>query len=474
MEALMIGVSGMRGTIGGTLTPPVVGRMAAAFAVYLKESRASTSSAQSSAAATVAAGRPIRVVFGRDSRPSGTWVRDAAAAALIASGIELIDLDIVTTPGVAMMVKHLSADAGVVATASHNPIEWNGLKFLTAASVAPPPADAARIKQLYEKSRTSYVRVQQLITPSKSSETHALHVKRVLDYVDTLGISSKRFKVVLDSVNGAGCVATSTLLGKLGCQVIHLNNTPDGQFPHPPEPTVDNLTQLADEVRRQRAAVGFAQDPDADRLAIVDEHGTYIGEEYSLALCARWLLSKKPGIAVTNLSTSRMLEDIATASGSRILRTPVGEANVIDAMLRENATIGGEGNGGVIDPRIVPGRDSLVGIAYVLQLMAATGKSISQLVNDIPRYEIVKTKFECPRPDADRAVAALKTAFANEKVDLQDGIRIDWPAQRTWLHARPSNTEPIMRIIAEAPDRQSALARIAEVQKIVEATLKQE
>jgi phosphomannomutase len=458
MEALMIGVSGMRGTIGGTLTPAVIGRMAAAFAVWLKESRKPGD-------------RPLRVVMGRDSRPSGSWVRDAAAASLVASGIELIDLDIVTTPGVAMMVKHLAADAGVVITASHNPIQWNGLKFLTADSVAPPPADAGRIKQFYEESRTGYTRVEQIVPASRNSETHALHIKKVLNYVDVLGISTKRFKVVLDSVNGAGCVATATMLSKLGCQVVHLNNTPDGKFPHAPEPTAENLTGLADEVRRQRAAVGFAQDPDADRLAIVDEHGHYIGEEYSLALCAKWLLSKKPGVAVTNLSSSRMLDDIAAASGSHVLRTPVGEANVIDAMLRENATIGGEGNGGVIDPRIVPGRDSLVGMAYVLQLMAAANKSVSALVDEIPRYEIVKTKFECPREDADRAVAALKKEFASEKIDVQDGIRIDWPATRAWIHARPSNTEPIMRVIAEAPEEKVAREKIAEVQRIIDATL---
>ena len=458
MEALMIGVSGMRGTIGGTLTPPVVGRMSAAFAAWLKSTSQPTN------------GSRFRIVFGRDSRPSGTWVRDAAVAALCASGVEVIDLDIVSTPGVAMMVKHLNADAGVIATASHNPIEWNGLKFLNRQCIAPPPADAAAIKRFYEEQRADFVRVQDLVSPTRNSETHALHVRRVLDYVDVLGISTKRFKVVLDSVNGAGCVATATLLNRLGCQLKHINATPDGKFPHEPEPTEKNLTGLAEEVRRQRAAVGFAQDPDADRLAIVDENGRYIGEEYSLALAAMWMLSRKPGgIAVTNLSTSRMLDDIAAKYGGRVIRTPVGEANVVQAIFQHNAAIGGEGNGGVIDPRIVPGRDSLVGIAYVLQLMAATGKSLSQLVSDIPRYEIVKTKFECRREDAERAVAAVKKAFASEKTDTQDGIRIDWP--NGWVHARPSNTEPIMRIIAEAPDRATAEQRIAKVQAVVDAAL---
>jgi phosphomannomutase len=449
----------MRGTIGGTLSPAVVLRMASAFAVWLKENHPPVD------------GKHHRVVFGRDSRPSGPWVRDAAAAALTASGIEVIDLDVVTTPGVAMMVKYLGADAGMIATASHNPIEWNGLKVLNSEAVAPPPEAAEQIKAGYEASSADFVRVEKLVAPKKNTETHALHVKRALDYVDTLGISTKRFKVVLDSVNGAGCVATATLLNKLGCQVVHLNGTPNGLFPHEPEPTEKNLTGLAEEVRRQKASVGFAQDPDADRLAIVDENGRYIGEEYSLALAAKLILAKKPGAVVaTNLSTSRMLDDIAATHGGKVVRTPVGEASVVQAMLRAGAVIGGEGNGGVIDTRIVPGRDSLVGMAYVLQLMAETGKTVSQLVAEIPRYEIVKTKFECRREDANRAVEALKREFASERVDTQDGIRIDW--ERAWVHARPSNTEPIMRIIAEAPDRGEAEGKIARVRGVVDGVLR--
>jgi phosphomannomutase len=458
MDTLMIGVSGMRGTIGGTLTPAVVARMASAFAVWLHEYAAPLN------------GRAYKVVFGRDSRPSGNWVQDAASAALIAAGIELVDLDVVSTPGVAMMLKHLQADAGIIATASHNPIEWNGLKFLNRDAVAPPPKDAVAIREIYDQGRTRLAAVHDLIPPTRNGETHALHVRRVLDHVDVLGISSKRFKVVLDSVNGAGCVATATMLNKLGCQLIHLHGVPNGKFAHEPEPTEKNLTGLADEVRRQKAHVGFAQDPDADRLAIVDENGTYIGEEYSLALAARLILSKKKGAtAVTNLSSSRMLDDISSKYDGRVIRTAVGEANVIQAMLDNNAVIGGEGNGGVIDPRIVPGRDSLVGIAYVLQLMTATGKTIGQIVSELPRYEIVKTKFECRREDANRAVEAIKLRFASERLDTQDGIRIDWTD--AWVHARPSNTEPIMRIIAEAPTRDAAEARIATVQEVVRQTL---
>jgi phosphomannomutase len=457
MDALMIGVSGMRGTIGGTLDPFTVMRMACAFACWLKQT---TPDAER---------RALKVVVGRDSRPSGPFVAGSVIAALSASGIEVIDLDVVTTPGVAMMVKHLQADAGVVVTASHNPIEWNGLKFLNAHGIAPPPEDAARIRQLFDEHAKAFVTVDRIIPPRRNSETHALHTKRILDHVDVLGISTRRFKVVLDSVNGAGCVATATLLSKLGVQLAHINATPDGRFPHPPEPTRENLVQLCEEVKRQRAHVGFAQDPDADRLAIVDENGRYIGEEYSLVLCAQWLLSKRPGGAVSNLSTSRMLDDVAKRYNSTVIRTPVGEANVIAAMVRENAIVGGEGNGGVIDPRIVPGRDSLVGIAYVLQLMSATGKTVSQLVADLPRYEIVKTKFPCRREDADRAVSAVREAFANEKIDTQDGVRIDF--SDGWVHARPSNTEPIMRIIAEARDQSAANELIARVESVVRKAL---
>jgi phosphomannomutase len=454
MDALMIGISGMRGTIGGSLTPTVVSSMSGAFAAFLKRK---------------SGGKKLKVIFARDSRPSGPWVRDAAVGALVASGVEVIDLEIVTTPGAAMMVKHLGADAAVVATASHNPIEWNGLKFLNEQGIAPPPADAEAIATLYHSNQADFAKVEDLVIARRNTETHAYHVKRVLEHVDVLGISSKRYKVVLDSVNGAGCVATATLLSKLGCQLVHLNGVPDGHFAHEPEPTEKNLVGLAEEVKRQRAAVGFAQDPDGDRLAIVDENGRYIGEEYSVVLCAQWILSRHPGVAVANLSSSRMLDDVAKMHQSSVLHTPVGEANVVQAMLEHHAVIGGEGNGGVIDPRIVPGRDSLVGMAYVLQLMASSGKSVSELVSQIPRYEIVKTKFPCRRDAAQRAVEALKKHFSHEYVDTQDGIRIDWPT--AWVHARPSNTEPIMRVIAEAPDREAAEKSIAAVRAVIDATI---
>jgi phosphomannomutase len=288
-----------------------------------------------------------------------------------------------------------------------------------------------------------------------------------------LGISSARFKVVLDSVNGAGCVGGQTLLSKLGCAVVPINGEPTGLFAHEPEPIAANLTQLADEVRRQKADVGFAQDPDADRLAIVDETGRFIGEEYTLALAAKFVLDRKPGAtAAANLSTSRMIDDVARSAGARVIRTPVGEAHVVEAMLQHQCAIGGEGNGGVIDPRVVAGRDSLVAVAYVLALLARERRPISAIVDTLPRYTIIKDKFECPRADVDRAVQALRAHYAHhsaERIDTQDGVRIDWPD--AWVHARASNTEPIMRVIAEARDEQTARTRIDEVRAVVRATL---
>jgi phosphomannomutase len=453
-STLMIGVSGMRGVVGGSLSPATVTRMAGAFAAFVKQQPP--------------IGERHTIALGRDSRPSGTFMRDLVVGTLTACGLDVVDLGVVTTPGVAMMTEHLNADAGIVVTASHNPIVWNGLKFLQSSGVTLPADAAARLRQLYDAGEMPLVPVDE-VRPSKSDPTtHAVHVKRVAERVDVLGISSKRFKVVCDSVNGAGGVTSGTLLSKLGTRLAHIHSEPTGQFAHEPEPTAANLTGLCAEVRRQRADVGFAQDPDADRLAIVDENGTYIGEEYTLALCALHICRKKPGTTiVSNLSTSRMIDDVAAQHGGQVVRTPVGEANVIQKMLDSGSIIGGEGNGGVIDPRIVPGRDSLVAMAYVLQLMADTGKKLSELVAQIPSYAIVKDKLPlAKKEDAAAVIDTVSEHFANENQNAEDGLRIDWPDG--WVSVRASNTEPILRIIAEAPTEEAASARISEVRRIAE------
>jgi phosphomannomutase len=287
------------------------------------------------------------------------------------------------------------------------------------------------------------------------------HVAAVLGAQEVNVSALKGFRVVLDSVNGAGCRDTPRLLAALGCEVIHLHGAPTGEFAHRPEPIRENLGDLCAAVHRERAAIGFAQDPDADRLAIVDERGAYIGEEYTLALAVWSVLSRRPGAVAANLSTSRMVDDLAAKYGVRVLRTPVGEAHVARAMRANGCVIGGEGNGGVIDPRICWVRDSLSAVTLVLQLLAATGKSISELVAELPAYAMVKEKFEAPRERIEAAVKAVTATFAELKPHTTDGVRIDFP--EGWVHLRASNTEPIMRVFAEAPTAARAAALVKQV-----------
>lgn len=445
---LMISVSGVRGVIGATLTPQVACEFGQAFGHFLLQNKKS-------------AGKPV-VAIGRDSRPSGPMVFGGVSAGLMSVGVDVVDLGVATTPSVALMGRFMKASAAIVITASHNPIMWNGIKFLREDGIAFPPAQAAEIKQTYFAKPWQLVPIERLGLLTSDSRVHAHHVQAALQYFDVKAIAEKRFRVVVDSVNGAGCIPTPMLLGKLGAEMIHMNNEATGIFAHTPEPTKENLVTLCEEVRRRRAAVGFAQDPDADRLALVDENGTYIGEEYTLALCGLARMMSKPGPAVTNLSTSRMIDDIAVRFGQKVHRTPVGEANVAGKMTEVGAVIGGEGNGGVIDLRLGPVRDSLLGIVMVLDLMTRTGKTISQLVDEIPRYAMLKTKFECTPEQSATLVEKVKAKFADQKLDLQDGVRIDWPDG--WVHVRQSNTEPIARVIAEAKDEGTARRLVESVQ----------
>ncbi|HEY5504051.1 MAG TPA: hypothetical protein VIK28_02760, partial [Sedimentisphaerales bacterium] len=306
---------------------------------------------------------------------------------------------------------------------------------------------------------------------ASNNEADDIHIAKVLRIVDAKAIAKKQFKVVLDSVNGAGGRPGTKLLTALGCKITPVNTEPTGLFAHPPEPTAENLTSLCDAVKKAHADIGFAQDPDADRLAIVDEAGTYIGEEYTLALAAKLIFSKQTGsacgeqsrTAAANLSTSRMIDDIAKTAGGRVIRTPVGEVNVASAMIKNNCIIGGEGNGGVIDLRIGPIRDSLVAMAFALQLLAQTSKTVSQLVGEIPRYSMTKYKFPADKAKVKLILAAVKKLFPDAKIDSSDGFRFDFPD--AWIHIRSSNTEPIVRVIAEAKDKAAA-------QKYIDAVLK--
>lgn len=442
--ALMMTVSGVRGIIGETMTPALAADIGLAFGSHLGDGK---------------------VIVGRDSRPSGSMVQAAVVSGLLAAGCDVVELGVVSTPGAALMTVRHGAAGGVMITASHNPIAWNGIKFFTPEGCAPPADLAERIFARYRERSFRLAAVEQLGVLSRDDSTDASHVKAVLDLLDVETIRRRRFKVVLDSVNGGGCVSGRMLLERLGCQVVHVNGEPTGRFAHMPEPTAENLTGLCEAVGQQDAAIGFAQDPDADRLAVVDDGGRYIGEEYTLALAAKFIFAKRPGAAAANLSTSRMIDDLAARAGGGIVvhRSAVGEANVVAAMRQHDCVIGGEGNGGVIEPRIVYVRDSLVSMGYVLSLLAGQDEPLSKIVDCLPRYVMIKRKFELPRERIDKWLARLPSLAHSGKLNNIDGVRIDWPDG--WVHVRASNTEPIARVIAEAADETTAAAL---VQRVVE------
>ncbi|HVZ93006.1 MAG TPA: hypothetical protein VG797_00705 [Phycisphaerales bacterium] len=486
---LMVSVSGCRGIVGKSLTPEVVAAFVRAAVAWMPGP---------------ADGRRI-VVLARDGRVGGESVHRVAENELIRLGCHVVDIGVATTPTCGVMVRERRATGGIVITASHNPAEWNGIKVIDGRGAAPSPADAKRIIDGF-RAGSAFTRKGDpggsmgAGTVERDEKATDVHVRRVLDAVAQVvplnRIREKRFGVVLDSVNASGRIGGRKLLDELGCRVVHLNHSDSGVFPHPPEPTLENLVTLCEEVGRASKScaapgtanapyadgetcwVGFAQDPDADRLAIVDECGHYIGEEYTLVLAVLSLLSsmKKEDAAravfAANLSTSRMIDDAAAKYGARVVRTAVGEANVVDGMTRNAANMGGEGNGGVIWPMIVPIRDSLSAMALTLALMASSGKSVSELVRMVPSYAIEKRKVELGPGGgvAERAVAAVKSLYQSRgaKLDEQDGVRADFDEPggqgRAWVHVRASNTEPIVRFIAEAPTRHIADAILDEAQ----------
>ncbi|UCC23378.1 MAG: phosphoglucosamine mutase, partial [Planctomycetota bacterium] len=391
-------------------------------------------------------------------------LKAAVTAGLCAVGVDVIDLELVTTPGVGIMVRELGCAGGVIITASHNPIQYNGIKLLLGNGVAPAPDVAGQIKKCFLDKKFGFLDSPHCGQVSSNEETDAIHIAKVLKIVDKKAIAGKKFKVVLDSVNGAGGRVTKKMLAELGCKVVAINDEPTGIFAHRPEPTAKNLRELCEVARKESAGIGFGQDPDADRLAIIDENGTYIGEEYSVVLAAKQILSQKSGKVATNLSTSRMVDDIAAKTGGEVIRTAVGEANVAAAMLKHDCIIGGEGNGGVIDLRVGPIRDSLVGIALVLQLMVETGKTVSQLVSEVGGYHMSKSKFVADESQGRRILDSAKKLFADAKVDTTDGFRFDF--DDGWVHLRSSNTEPVMRLIVEAKDELIAKKYIDAVSNI--------
>ena len=441
-ETLIVSVSGMRGHVGHDLTPEVVARYAAALGAWAAER-----------------GRPL-VVLGRDARTSGPMFARAATAGLQSVGCDVVDLGVVPTPTTQLAVEHHHAGAGLMLSASHNPIEWNALKFIGPDGVFLDGAAGARVREIAEQGPTR-VGWDGIGTVTADPEAVERHLDLVLNlpWIDREAIRSRRPHVALDCVRGAGGVAIPQLLERLGCRVTAIHVEPDGRFPHEPEPVPQNLRELGDLVRASHADIGMAVDPDVDRLALVDETGRAIGEDYTLAFAVRAVLGafdgKKPDrteaeplVVVANLSTSLVVEDAARTHGARFVRAPVGEANVAAAMKAENALIGGEGNGGVILPALHIGRDAPLGVALVLQYFTSHTTSVSGLVSAAPSYRIVKAK--APRgADLPASYQRIRHQFPDAMVDERDGLRLAWPDR--WVHVRPSGTEPIIRLIAEAP-----------------------
>ncbi|MEA3247793.1 MAG: phosphoglucosamine mutase [Gemmatimonadota bacterium] len=438
----MISVSGIRGRVGFGLDPAVVASYAAAFAAWARSRTP---------------GRPV--VLGRDSRVSGPLFHSVAQAALQAVGADVVDLDLTTTPTLQLAVEHHHAAGGLMISASHNPIEWNALKFIGADGLF-LSADAGAAMRALLDSGVPYATWDAFGAVRPDDAAIGRHVEAVLalPFVDVDAIRARRFRVAFDACRGAGGAIIPQLLERLGCQVSGINLEADGRFPRPPEPVPGNLGDLSRLVRESGAAVGFATDPDVDRLAIVADDGRAIGEDYTLAFACRVVLRQRKGHVVVNLSTSQVVDDAVKAAGQRIVHAPVGEVNVALRMRADGAVVGGEGNGGVILPDLHLGRDAPLAVALTLQLLVDENRPVSAIVAAAPSYVIIKDKLPRGTGPLDTAYATLGRAFPDAERNTEDGLRLTWPDR--WVHLRPSGTEPIIRVIAEAPTREEAQALV--------------
>jgi phosphomannomutase len=443
---LIKSISGIRGTIGGAvsdnLTPVDAVKFAAAYGMWVKEQRKKTN---------------YRVVIGRDARISGEMIQNLVMNTLIGMGIDVINLGLSTTPTVEVAVPMEHADGGIILTASHNPKQWNALKLLDANGEFLNAAHSQRVLDLAEREDVDFAEVDDLGKITVNNAYFDLHIDEVLalDYVDVEAIKSCKFKVVVDGVNSTGGIVVPLLLERLGVEPIKLHCTPDGHFPHNPEPLKAHLTDLSEKVVQTGADFGIAVDPDVDRLAFMDEQGTLFGEEYTLVACADFVLSQNKGNTVSNLSSTRALRDVTQKHGGAYTASAVGEVNVVNAMKANKAVIGGEGNGGIILPEAHFGRDALVGIALFLSLLAEKQISVSALKKTYPLYYMSKKKIDLdPNIDVDGLLEAMENKYANEPLTTFDGVKIDFAD--SWVHLRKSNTEPIIRIYTEAPSQQQA------------------
>ena len=433
MAELIVSVSGIRGVVGKNLTSKTVEQFTLAVSSVLEAG-------------------PLVVT--RDGRANGVELAEDVCRTLISSGRDVINGGVAATPTTGVLIREFQAAGGIQISASHNPIQYNGLKLFDQTGRVLTAERGEQVRELYQQSAELSLDAEHPGTVTTPEDTISAHLNLVLATVNVDRIRSRNYRVLLDANHGAGGLLGRRLLETLGCQLILLGEEANGKFQHDPEPTATNLTSICQQVAEQDVAIGFCQDPDADRLAIIDESGNYLGEEYTMALCVDHILQQRSGPIVTNCATSRMIEDLSNKHGVAFHRSAVGEANVVDAMLTTQACFGGEGNGGPIDPRVGYVRDSFVGMALVLDAMAAEDQSVRNLADRLPSYSIHKTQITVAIEQMPTIFDALEHQLTATTSSRLDGLRLDWPDQ--WLLIRASNTEPLVRLIAEAADPATA------------------
>ena len=463
---LIKSISGIRGTIGGVpgqgLTPLDIVKFTSAFGYWIKNKHPKNK---------------IKMVIGRDARISGYMVNSLVTSTLAGLGIDVIDIGLASTPTTEMHVTKEKAAAGIIITASHNPEQWNALKLLNEKGEFINDNDGKEVLEIAEKESFTYAEVHHLGKISNADDALDYHIEQILNLtlVDVNAIKKANFTIAVDAVNSVGGIAIPALLKKLGVQnIIELYCDANGKFPHNPEPLPENLTEISAIIKEKGADAGFVVDPDVDRLAIINEDGSMFGEEYTLVAIADYVLKHKKGNTVSNLSSTRALKDVSTNYSVKYFSAAVGEVNVVNVMKKENAVIGGEGNGGVIYPELHYGRDSLVGVALFLTHLAKSGKKCSELRAQYPDYFISKNKIQLsPKTDVDKVLSKIKADYAlNKEVQINDidGIKLEFATE--WVQLRKSNTEPIIRVYAESKDKKEANALanriIEQINKIIE------
>ncbi len=436
--------------MGDSLTPQLSAGFAQAFGSYLGRGK---------------------VIVGQDARVSGAMVKNAIYSGILSVGCQPVDVGICPIPSILILTKMRKAIGGIAVTASHNPKDWNGLKFINGKGLFLNHSQIEEFLDIYHQGDFSLAKVENYKSLLYEKDPTDPHLKKLLNYLNVDLIRRKKFKVAADCCNGAGAVLMPQFLKALGCQMILINTTLDGAFAHHPGPIPENISKLSGIIKEKNGDIGFVQDADADRLAIVNEKGEPVGEELTLALAVKYILNKNPGPVVTNLSTTQAIDDIAGEHNAPVFRTKIGEINVVEEIISREAVIGGEGNGGVIFPEIHPCRDSFTAIGLTLEYMASSGKSISQLQREIPKYYMIKDKIDGTSEQAYPMLRELKKKYSGkEQISTLDGLKINF--RDSWIHIRPSNTESIIRIVAEAKSREGVEILLKKFKKEIVGIMK--